>query len=242
MDPMEYSDHSAIAEKLLKLRRDVETAQEQATMAVMFYETWHPTINDAELLKRMGTSYATQSFLIVQWSLRREMILALMRIWDSNKKSLRLTIIREELRDKVFFNALAKDRARRIDFDRPNVVDQIAEKLDEKRQLVLSLISKYMEGGSGYETMEKVRCLRNERLAHRQIEPPKIGIDPTNEEIGGFYLDTLELVSLLLELVNGVVFDMNDASGVYKFHARHFWASVRGERTEGHPNYRPALD
>jgi hypothetical protein len=32
-----------------------------------------------------------------------------------------------------------------------------------------------------------------------------------------------------------------EAADVYAHYARFFWASVRGERTVGHPSYRPQM-
>ena len=63
------------------------------------------------------------------------------------------------------------------------------------------------------------------------------GLDPTDEEIESFYQDNSKLVGLLSSLVAAVTYDPNDTAEVYRFYAKFFWAGVRGERTEGHPNY-----
>jgi hypothetical protein len=116
------------------------------------------------------------------------------------------------------------------------------------------LINKYSENGSSSDVFNKLRTLRNERLAHRQLPsaplavvgaeaPRRSGEDgpiwATDVEIEAFYQDNLEIVRLLLSLVQGIAFDLSDATKVYKHHAKFFWASARGERTEGHPDYRP---
>jgi hypothetical protein len=64
------------------------------------------------------------------------------------------------------------------------------------------------------------------------------GPSPKDEEIEAFYSDNSEIVRLLLAVVNAVVFDPAAAGEAYRIYANHFWASVRGERTEGYPNYR----
>jgi hypothetical protein len=40
---------------------------------------------DKDLHSRMGQSYASQAFLVIRMALRRETLLALMRLWDRNK-------------------------------------------------------------------------------------------------------------------------------------------------------------
>jgi len=42
----------------------------------------------------------------------------------------------------------------------------------------------------------------------------------------------------LPSLVGGVAYDPADLAGVYEYYASFYWASVRGEKTKGHPNYR----
>jgi hypothetical protein len=122
----------------------------------------------------------------------------------------------------------------------PGVADLMRETLGPKRDAIVALVRKYSDGGSGFAVLEKLRALRHERLAHRQIEPTSVnGTDPTDLEIEYFYEDNLELVQLLLSLVRATAFDLSEAAGVYRHHAKFFWESARGERTEGHPKYRP---
>ncbi|MBA5983694.1 hypothetical protein HT737_30260, partial [Pseudomonas sp. MD195_PC81_125] len=91
------------------------------------------------------------------------------------------------------------------------------------------------------------RLLRDEHLAHRQIpnapevESGEPSVWATDDEVETLYQDSLEIVSLVLSLVQGMGLDFSDASSVYKHHAKFFWAAARGERTEGHPNYRPPV-
>ena len=51
-------------------------------MAIAFHEVWKPAAYDKSLHERMGVSLATNAFHVVQAALRREMLLALMRLWD----------------------------------------------------------------------------------------------------------------------------------------------------------------
>ena len=69
----------AFDNELDQMKIAVAAAEDEIVMAVMFHETWRPTAYDEGLHNRMGNSFATHSFQIVRLSLRREMLLALMR-------------------------------------------------------------------------------------------------------------------------------------------------------------------
>ncbi|WP_133254630.1 hypothetical protein [Paraburkholderia unamae] len=224
------------------MKEAVKAAQDEIVMAVMFHETWKPTAYDPSLHVRMGNSFATHSFQIVRLSLRREMLLALTRLWDTNKRALRMTAIAEKLSDRQFFDALVEDRVARLKLSWEYANKSVREELRAKRDAVLVLVRKYSEGGESQGVLEKVRSLRHERLAHRQLAGRKTPTraeakDATDGEIESFYNDNLELVRLLLSLVLATAFDPTDTADVYRHHARFFWASARGERTEGHPDY-----
>lgn len=222
-----------------QIKEAVNAAQDEIVMAIMFHETWKPTVYDQDLHNRMGNSFATHSFKIVRQSLRREMLLALMRLWDTNTQSIRMTNIAEKLRNKKFFDAVIASRARGTGLLSTGVDEAIRQTLVPKRDAAVELVRKYSKDGAGYATFEKLRTLRHERLAHRQTTPTKVTLaDATDNEIESFYEDNLELIRLLLSLVLARGFDLKEAAGVYSHHAKYFWANARGERTEGHPNYR----
>lgn len=62
--------------------------------------------------------------------------------------------------------------------------------------------------------------------------------DAIDAEIQGFYEDNAKLIAILPSLVGGVAYDSADLAGVYGYYASFYWASVRGEKMECHPNYR----
>lgn len=228
---------------LEKMTAAVKAAEDETVMAAMFHETWKPAAFDEDLRARIGTSYAAHSFNIVRIALRREMILALMRVWDSNKAAVRMTAIGEKLKEDKFFGDLVAKRAARLGMVASGVESQLTKTLEPKRQAVLSLIRKYAEGGAGRVTFKKIKALRDERLAHRQADDASTARDdPDDKEVEAFYEDSLSVVTILLSLVLAKAFDLNEAGDVYRHHARFFWASARGERTEGHPNYRRSPD
>lgn len=221
------------------MKETVRAAEDEIVMAVMFHETWRPAAYDAALQERMGESFATHSFQIVRWSLRREMLLALTRLWDTNRRGIRMAAIAEVLRDEHFFSALIVRRAADMRLSDGGVEEYLRETLEPKRAAVLRLVRKYSDGGAGFGVLKNLRTLRHQRLAHRQIvDAPAPRTDASDEEVESFYADNLELVRLLLSLVTATAFDFSEAASVYGHHAGLFWASVRGERTQGHPNYR----
>jgi hypothetical protein len=133
-------------------------------------------------------------------------------------------------------NALAADRAARIPL--PGAEVEIRKELGQRAGAAVALIAKYSKDGSHSAVRDKLKTLRDERLAHRQIEAAATGPNATDGEIESFYQDTSELVRLLLSLVEALASDPQDAAEVDRHYATLFWAGVRGERTEGHPNYR----
>ena len=66
--------------RIVALQQKVTAAQEEFDMAVTFHEIWKPAAYDQELHSRLGKSYATQAFLVTRTALRREMVLALVRL------------------------------------------------------------------------------------------------------------------------------------------------------------------
>ena len=227
-----------IAADIASLRKQVEAAQQEFDMAVRFHETWKPLAYDKDLHNRMGNSFATHTFLVVRLALRREMLLALMRLWDRDGRNVGMEFsIADLLRDQAVVHALAADRAVRIGM--ADEEDQMRSDLSQRASEAIALVEKYSETGSHYATLRKLRRLRNQHLAHRPAkEVVATGLDPTDVEIESFYQDNSKLIGLLLSLVAGIAYDPNDTAEVYRFYAKFFWAGVRGERTEGHPNYR----
>lgn len=241
-------------QQIERLSSMIDTIRQEIELAIMFHETWRPAAYDTELQDRIGTSFAAHSFQIIRMSLRRELLLTLTRLWNSNPQAVRMSWIASRLRDKKFFGALVQIRSRRLGLHSRFDPDPVGEALTPRRDMVLDVINKYSEGGSGSEVLKKLKTLRHERLAHRQLADlpinaaeadapgPRVEDGPvwaTDDEIEEFYQDNLEIVGLLLSLVQGIGFDLSQAATVYKHHAKFFWASARGERTEGHPNYRP---
>ncbi len=127
------------------LQKTMLAAQQELDMAVAFHEVWKPAAYDASLHKRLGVSYATQAFLVVRTALRREMLLALIRLWDSNKQALRIYSLVMTLKKEEMINALASERASSLGLS--EVIDAVRDDLREKINDAVLLVEKYLMGG-----------------------------------------------------------------------------------------------
>jgi AbiU2 len=80
--------------QIISLQQKVTAAQQEFDMAVTFHEIWKPAAYDQDLHSRLGESFATQAFLVIRTALRREMVLALIRLWDTNPRAVRISLSR----------------------------------------------------------------------------------------------------------------------------------------------------
>lgn len=212
--------------KIVALKDKVTAAEQEFDLAVRFHEVWKPAAYDDALHRRLGKSYATQAFLITKAALRREMLLALMRLWDTNKRSVCLGLIPAVLRDSEVIDALALDRTNRLGFS--DVFDAMRDDLAKKADKAIRLLNKYLEGGSHHAVMKSLRAFRHERLAHRQVEAATpSAANATDDEIEQLYQDTAELIETLLALVKAIAYDTEGNANVYRFYADQFWNRVR---------------
>jgi hypothetical protein len=207
--------------QLLNLQAKVTAAQQEFDLAVAFHEIWKPTVYDQKLHDRLGTSYATQAFRVVRTALRRELILALIRLWDKDDRAVGMKCIAKSLKENNVIHALTLAR-----------VDQSSQEFDamqvdlrKKANEAILLVDKYTSGGNRYAVYQKLQRLRNERLAHRQVvtKVKTMGATTTDEEIEEFYQDNLKIVHVFLGVVNAMAYDPEDAAKVFSFYAHHFW-------------------
>ena len=159
---MDISDPTIIA-----LRAKVIAAREEFDLAVTFHEAWKPAAYDGQLHTRMGPSYASNTFLTIRQALRREMLLALMRLWDNDKRLVSMISIYNILNDKRVIDALTADRVARLGL--PESYSMMSQDLNQLASDAGTLIKKYDKGGTHEGVLEKLRLLRHERLAHRNI-------------------------------------------------------------------------
>jgi hypothetical protein len=216
------------------LQKQVKAASVEFDKAVMFYEVWQTAMDDKDLHDRLGVSYATNAFRVVVTALRRELLLALTRIWDKPRKSVRMDQIIKKIRNRQTIDLLAqKHSTTRYEYE------EVYRSLNETSKKVLAIAGKYERSGPSYNVLKKLRTLRDERLAHYDVNASTVPEkEATDKDIEEFYQDNSELVQLLLGLVTATACAPQENMEIQRFYAKLFWASVRGERTEGHPNYR----
>jgi hypothetical protein len=247
--------------RIQNLRELVRAANEEFDAAIRYHETWKPAAYDRDLHRRVSHSYAGNSFLIIRTALRRELLLALARLWDTNPNAVRMSKIAAEVADDQVIEALAAECAaqwgklpsldlREIPTDEQAEFIAAAEESEAEfgREMAgelrkaaneaVQIIRKYQEGGAGHQTIEKLTDLRHQRLAHRQVAPAEVTLEDDAPAIELLYQDMATLIRLLLHVVLRTSYEPRETVGVFAHHARFFWAGVRGERTEGHPNYK----
>jgi hypothetical protein len=225
--------------EIVSLRAHVKAAEEEFDQAVQYHEMWKPAAYDAGLHQRVSRSYAANGLLIVRAALRRETLLALMRLWDKDSRAVRMEEIAKILKGKKIIDALAADRASR--FRDVHIEAEIKQDMTRKAKEATDLIDAYSKSGCNEAVLEKLRTMRHERLAHRQITLTAVtGPGLTDKEIESLYQDNAKLIGLLLSVVSGIGSDPQQTAEVIRDYASFFWAGVRGEKTEGHPNYRAA--
>lgn len=173
--------------------------------------------------------------------------MGLLRLWDRSKGGVRIDKIAASVRKQETIEGLLEARsvtkhARSSGMvGAESILDEMRENLKSHATAFLEVMNKYDDNGEGAALLKKFRTLRHERLAHFDISatsaPEK---NATDQEIDQFYSDSTNMVQVLRGLVLAEFFDPAEAADVHRYYAKYFWASVRGERTEGHPNFRPA--
>lgn len=230
-------------DRITAMVAQVKAAQEEFDMAVVLHEVWKPAAYDEQLHQRMGASYATHAFFAIRTALRREVLLALMRVWDRQRESVRLRVVIEALGESEFIDSLVTDRMgtlrKQSNMALNGFEEQIRTDIQEGASKAIALFAKWAPGGAGSDIRERLRIMRNQNLAHRQIEASVENKGASNEEIETFFQDTLALVKLLCHVIRADSYNPAQTAEVYSRPAALFWASVRGENTEGHPEYRP---
>ncbi len=256
---MEIDDPTIVA-----LRKKVTAAVEEFDTAIAFHEAWKPAAHDRALHLRLGPSYATNTFIVVRQALRREMLLAMMRLWDDDERAVGMKAIATTLTDSCVIDALVaeceahwheldlhslndipeSERFESIEAFRRNESEfgrSQGEALRQKASEAIAIINSYAKRGSRKATLGKLRRLRNEHLAHRQVTPtPReiAGADASYDEIEAVYQDMARLIHHLRLAVASMDYDQEATARLHRRNAVLFWSPVRGERTKGHPDYR----
>ena len=145
----------ASVDPIENLRLKVRAAVAEYDEAVTYHETWRIASNDLALHKRVGHSFAGNTFLVVRRALRRELLSSLARLWDTQTGTVKMHSIADDLENPEILDVLWPDKPAN----------------QEPRQMATkaaSLIREHEKGGASYGALDRVRTLRNQHLAHRQ--------------------------------------------------------------------------
>jgi hypothetical protein len=212
------------------LRARVKAAVQEYDTVVRFHESWRIAAHDKALHGRVSHSFAGHTFLIVRGALRREMLLGLSRLWDRRNEAIKIIWIADDLENPTILDSLW-----------PNT--PIYAEARGQAAEAAALIRGYEKGGSSHSTLNRLRKLRNQHLAHHQIGAKPIGVveeEEIEKDMEGLYADSAKLISLLEHVVERTAYDPKETAGVHEFYAKLFWEAVTSERNEGHPRRRTA--
>jgi hypothetical protein len=197
--------------KIIALKSNIEIAFQEFALAIKYHEALKVALYDKELHRRLGTLVTDDTFRTILDALRREALLALMRLWDKDTRTIGINVMADNFRCDCVINALINGLA-----------DDIKQSLIDRKKEIIELVDKYSANGSQYAVIVKLRKLRNSFLAHRQAGV--INIDSTtNDEIEYIYQDTLRLISLLLSLIKRTGCDPNAFTKNDRVNAENFW-------------------
>lgn len=202
------------------LREKVKAAIYEYEFAMQMHESWRIAAEDSNLHQRVSNSYAGQTFLIVRVALRREMLLALFRLWDKQNGAVEIASIADCL-------------------ERPDVLESLLPNTfiyaDARAQAAkaIALIRDYQKVGSKHSTLKTLVRFRNEVLAHHQTASRPSGSiaeDKLEMIVDQLYQDSATLITLLEHVVNRTAYNPKEAAEVYNYYAKFFWKSVTSER------------
>src|SRR6185437_9237615 len=99
-----------ISDTVVALREQVRAASQEFDFAIACHEAWKPAAYDTALHHRLSHSYAGNTFLVVRSVLRREMLMALTRLWgEDDKRALGMRFVAKCLSRPAIIQQLADE-------------------------------------------------------------------------------------------------------------------------------------
>ena len=169
------------------LRTKEMPRRDELEIAAAVHETWKVAARDRALHARIGTSRVAVAFYIIRDALRRDVILALMRLWDKDRRAVDMKSIANSLCDTRVVNALAADCESHWDIRHHGPLEEMSEEgraalqnhesafareqsttLRARVVEVIDIVASYCTGGSHCSTFAKLEelfgiepCLRS---------------------------------------------------------------------------------
>ena len=216
----------------------VRAALGEFDYAMALHEAWKPAAVDVALHARLNNSYAANTFNVVRVAVRRELLMTLARLWDSQSKAINLARFADWLRSDTFIDRLIAHR--KYHSREASIQELFRADLERRSEITASAIAEFKPGGRQHAHLKRLLALRGQTLGHHQMVQAK-AYPPTLDEkdVEAIYVGSAEIIDHLMSIINATAITLLEGAEVQERYAKSFWASVRGERTEGHPDYRP---
>lgn len=227
-----------VQSRIEKLKRQLKAACDEFRQAVAFHETWKPAVFDQAVAGRVGVSFASHSFHVIKMALRREMLMSLLRIWDSERRGPRLSRIGNTLKDSAVSKEIVRRNVASRAYHYSSVTPESAcETAALEVRCLADEIASYVDGPN-QATLSYLTEVRHRVFAHRDLDqtiarPP----DVDEKSIEDFYQVTARLLRELVLIIDLKDYHPDGEAYTYGKAAELFWAGVRGESTPGHPRY-----
>lgn len=111
---LQSAKQTALA-SITELERVVRLIDEEFGFAQQLHEAWKPMAYDMQLRQRVTDSGIGNTFVTIGYALRRELMLALMRIWDKPGDSLRMLDVALKLERPGVVDELIRRQMRQHD-------------------------------------------------------------------------------------------------------------------------------
>ncbi len=207
------------------LQRIAEFACQEMAYITSLHEHWKPAAYDETIFSRFNNTYAGHSFNVIRVALRREVVLGLLRLWDSKPRTFNMRLISENLRDDGLYDCVLS-HIRDAFMPSPDCRAEYRA----KRTRLCDLIT-----DTQGESSNKWKCLfkiRNEHLAHRNTggQPKLVAVasgDKEDTAVEWLYNRSAKIVEDLLAVTNGHTYSFSVAAGVDNLYAGYFWDAFR---------------
>jgi len=198
---------TSIQEKISALKASVQTAKEDLTAALAFYEAWKPVASDEQLLAKLKQSPVATTILTIRLALKREMLLALDRLWQNMERASR------SIKSRDVLSALTKERS-----SKPAMQAVVRRQLAQHLAASTAMLDNY---ASDY-----AKATLDRWLTASSLRTSDLAADMEASEIGKLVADLRELTSRLSSLALGECDDFLDVAQQYSDMSLQFWRSV----------------
>lgn len=237
-------------ELLTKLVRSIERETEQA---ISLYEAYKPAASNRALIERYNDSYAAWTFNTIRESLHRELVLTLIRLWDTRTDVASIPAVMERLESDSTVSALCREAAGSaarlakgscILNDNPEIAalirqkitasipDEMTQRNKQKRRQLSTLRGLYTRACKLPE-LGSLRRHRHQVLAHTALDASRtMSLRPAkwgDEQV--VLRATVSVAQQLSLVVDDHDPSLRDLPSIYRRYAAHYWELRKNFRT-----------